>query len=80
MKINNKEVKTNGFFAYDGCHKIYILEDEEDYQEASKTSYDILSIKKLEDVYEASCPLKFINNWKLTTIYAPQCEDAKFEY
>ena len=27
MKINGKEVITNGKFAYDTCHKIYILED-----------------------------------------------------
>lgn len=33
MKINNVEVVGNKF-AYDGCHKIYIIEDMEDEQKA----------------------------------------------
>lgn len=79
MKINNKEVKTNGYFAYDNCHKIYILEDDEDMQMARQYGYDIFDIKAIEDKYYNSCPLRFIENWKLNTYYAEQCENTTFE-
>lgn len=79
MKINGKEVLGTKF-AYDGCHKIYIIEDDKDLMEALNFNYDIFPIGKLEDTYNKSCPLKFISNWKLNNCYVPQFEDAKFEY
>ena len=33
MKINNVEVIGNRF-AYDGCHKIYVIENQEDEQKS----------------------------------------------
>lgn len=78
MKINGILVKGNKF-AYDGCHKIYVCEDEEDVEEAKSYGYDIFDIDKMEDTYNNSCPLKFISNWKLTIAYAPQDEEGKFE-
>jgi hypothetical protein len=79
MKINGKEIITNGKFAYDGCHKIYILEDEQDEKEAIECGYHIYDIVCLESAYENSCDLRFIDNWKLNTTYVAQFEDAKFE-
>lgn len=79
MKINGKEVLGTKF-AYDGCHKIYIIEDDKDLMEALNLNYDIFPIGKLEDTYDNSCPLKFIDNWKLNNCYVHQFEDAKFEY
>lgn len=88
MKINGKQVKTyknkkeniNGVFAYDGCHKIYICETKKDCIDALANGYRIIEISLLEEIYNLSCELKFINNWKLTKTYVPQCEDAYFEY
>jgi hypothetical protein len=59
-------------FAYDGCHKIYILEDEIDYQEAINNGYEIKRMKSIKSAYHNSCSLKFISNWKLTKCYAGQ--------
>lgn len=78
MKINGIEVVTNGKFAYDGCHKIYIIEDEENEEEASD-GYKILPIEKLKETYENSCELKFIHNWNLDKTYVAQFEEAVFE-
>ena len=78
MKINGIKVETNGCFAYDGCHKIYILEDDNDLEEA-REMFDIKHIQDLPSTYYNSCPLRFINNWKLDKTYAPQCEDAIFD-
>ena len=77
IKINGIEV-VGDYFAYDGCHKIYILEDEKDRLEA-KVHYMIVLIKNIKKVYSSSCELRFIDNWKLTKVYAKQGEFAEFE-
>lgn len=78
MKVNGIEIKGD-LIAYDCCHKIYIIEDEEDEKQAKKSGYLIGPIKDLQKVYEHSCELRFISNWKLTTFYAPQHEVALFD-
>lgn len=65
-------------FAFDNCHKIYILEDKEDLEQAEKYGYDILPISSLEIAYNNSCPLKFINNWKLDKVFIGQFESGEF--
>lgn len=79
LEINGKTVIGNTF-AYDGCHKIYILEDTGDTKEAIKNGYKICLIETIEDVYNNSCHLKFIHNWKLDTTYAKQFEKAEFNW
>lgn len=79
MRINGIEIETIGSFAYDGCHKIYILEDYIDLKEAQQSNLYIYSIVDLERTYNRSCPLKFINNWKLDKTYAEQGEEAIFD-
>lgn len=78
MKINGKEIKAKQF-AYDGCHKIYLIEDTDDLKEAKDIGYDIYNIKLLKETYDDSCSLRFIDNWKLTEQIVPQFETAKFE-
>lgn len=73
--INNFKVGTCGFFAYDGCHKIYILENAKNIEDAINLNYNILKIEKLEEVYNSSCDLKFINSWDLSTTFVPQFEE-----
>ena len=78
MKINNMEV-IGKEFAYDGCHKIYILEDEQDKKEAMEYEYEIYGIEEIKKKYNESCSFKFINNWKSDKRYVLQFEDAIFE-
>lgn len=75
------------FYAYDGCHKIYMVENEKDFMEAVEIGYDIRRIEGLRKDWKNSCPLKFINNWKLDKTYIPQFAEcpkiqgtAKFRY
>lgn len=81
MYINNKQTDAKEF-AFDGCHKIYLIEDEEDKKEAISLEYDIfLPIEQLEETFNNACPLRFISNWKLTTTYVAQCEEVVvFDY
>ena len=83
--INGKEVKGDRF-VWDKCHKIYIIEDDEDlvncmgYWGTLVNGTDIFDISMLETIYDTSCSLRFISNWKLDIQYVRQFEDAKFEY
>ena len=80
MKVNGQEIKAM-YFAFDGCHKIYLLESEKDMVEAVGLDYKVLPIEELEDTYNKSCPLRFIYLWDLTETIVPQCaENVVFEY
>lgn len=61
LKING--IKYNyDKFAYDGCHKIYLLENSE-VEEAEQLDYKIMDIELLPEIYNDSCVLRFINIW-----------------
>jgi hypothetical protein len=49
--------------SFDGCHKIYILMDDEQVAQSIKWDYEIepVSIEQLREWYEDSCSLRFIN-------------------
>jgi len=85
MKNKEKEIKERiakikGLaFKYDGCHKIYILETNEDIKDVIEKNemnsyYTILPMKELANVYLHSCPLRFIMNNKLTKTFIRQGE------
>ena len=78
MKINNNEI-IGDKFAYDGCHRIYILEDEIDINQAKENGYEIYDIEEIEKKYNESFFLRLISNWRLSKRYAEQFEDAIFE-
>lgn len=75
--IVNGEVVKGDRVAYDGCHKIYVLENGDEVKDAIKLGYNIYSIDKLQEIYDGSCPLRFVNNWKCTIRYCGQFENAK---
>lgn len=77
MQINGHTV-TGDKFAWDGCHKIYIIEDEQDETEARNLGYDLFPINFIQNYYNNSCPLRFISNWKLDKLYAAQYTDCVF--
>lgn len=79
LEINGKTV-IGEHFAYEGCHKIYICENQEDIEKAKEIGYTILDISEIEDVYNNSCGLRFIRNWALTEIYVPQFKNAEFNW
>ena len=79
MYINGVEV-IGETVAYDGCHKLYVCEDETDIREAEGIGYTVYPISELEELYSNSCDLKFINNWKLTKTYCGQFEECEFSY
>lgn len=72
--INGKEV-IGDKFAYDGCHKIYIIENEEDVKECKELGYKIYPISEIKEKWNESCPLRFVSNWQLDRQYITQDEN-----
>ena len=76
LKINGKEVITNGAYAFDNCHKFYILEDDQQKMQALDFGYEIYPIQHLVTDLKNSCSLRFINSFDLTQTYLPQGEES----
>ena len=64
MKINNVKIKAVKF-AFDGCHKIYILERNAQEIKAIKLGYEIKGMESIATTYNKSCELKFIRFWDM---------------
>ena len=71
MKINGETIKAEEF-AYDGCHKIFLIETPADRDEANEVGFDILPINKLKKTFDDSCGLQFISNWSWSKRYVEQ--------
>lgn len=79
--INKYKIRDK-YFVYDGCHKIYIIEDEDDIKSVKQLwgeNEKFYDIKELPTVWENSCSLRFIHNWKLTKTYVAQFNNAVFK-
>ena len=51
--------------AWDGCHKIYFLQDEQREAQAKAYGYEVFASDKIKTIYGASCPLRFVFRWGL---------------
>lgn len=81
-EITKESVITDEFtlFVWDNCHKIYLIQDQEDIKSAKELWGEdtiFYNIDELQEIYDRSCPLRFISNWKLDTNYVRQCYDAR---
>lgn len=74
-RVNDMEI-TGVAIAFDECHKIYICEDVGDIEFMKTLDYNIYPWDALEDLYDESCPLRFIANAKLTEVYVQQGEES----
>ena len=52
--------------AYDGCHKLYILENDNEVEDARYTGYMIYPASDVRKLVLESCGLVFINLWDVT--------------
>ena len=76
LKINGVEVKNNGAYAFDNCHKFYILENDNDKFKALEYGYEIYPVEHLVTDLKHSCPLRFINSFNLENTYLEQGEES----
>jgi hypothetical protein len=81
LRINDKEVKSCGFFAYDGYCKIYILENKEELEDAKKLGcFRIIPIEKIEETYWKANIFRAIHPYNSEYYYCKQTELPVFEY
>ena len=78
--INGRKIDGIGFI-WDGCHKIYIIQTPEELEESKQYGYtmnDFYIMERLKEIYDKSCPLRFIESFDLQNmkVYAPQCSDV----
>lgn len=79
LALNTFDTKANEF-AFDGCHKFYLIQTKKDRADSLERGYDLYPMNRLPSMFQCSCPLRFINTWKLKTVI-PQCAPAvRFEW
>jgi hypothetical protein len=84
LKINGETVTAEALlFAYDGCHKVYLVTSEAGRRSLLEHGWvedDFRHPSELPAVWEQTCPLRFISNADLQTVYVEQCDDAIVEW
>lgn len=75
--INDIEI-TAYAFGFDGCHKFYLVENEEDQRMLEELGYTIYKIDDLPRAWADSCPLRFIDSADLERVFVHQGEPAEF--
>lgn len=79
MTINNNKI-TAKQFAWDTCHKIYLINTKKDKKTCLEYGYELFPIEELEEAYANSCSLRFIGQGDLQLPYiVNQFENAIFE-
>ena len=71
VTINDTRIRADEF-AFDGCHKIYIVTDQKSRDELESYGYEFLPISELQGAWDISCGLRFINEANLNAAYVPQ--------
>lgn len=72
MKISRTTIHEKEF-AFDGCHKIYLIGNEAERAQAIEYGYKILPIEQIERTFWNSCSLRFIETWTTFKTIVPQC-------
>jgi hypothetical protein len=84
LLINGHPVPAEGLLvAYDGCHKVYLVTNEEGRDRllgGNWTEADFYHPSELPAIWEDTCPLRFISNADLGTMYVEQGDDATVEW
>ena len=49
--------------AFDGCHKLYFLQDDGEVRDARDAGYRVFPASRLRELYDSSCGLRFVSRW-----------------
>ena len=83
VKINDIDVSGAKGYYSDGCHKFYLLYGEEDIADAKEHDPEGIHLpldEKLVEDFRRSCPLRFINTWKLEPVVEQFEETVEFTF
>jgi hypothetical protein len=81
LKIDGNVIEATEF-AWDGCHKIYLIATLADRATMIGFGYEgsILPVSELPRVWQETCPLRFISSADLNDNVVSQFEDAEVTY
>jgi len=71
VRINDTLIRSDEF-AWDGCHKLYVVTDQEARDQLEGYGYDFFPIDELKDCWDRSCGLRFISDASLSCDYVSQ--------
>lgn len=76
--VNGTDVSHCIGFVTDGCHKIYVCENQAQFDEMKEFGYEELCpMSALEKTFDSSCPLRFIDWADLhSPEIVPQCANV----
>lgn len=64
LKRKIRLIEQSGWpLAFDGCHKIYFLQDAGREAQAREFGYGIFPSTDLREIWEDSCSLRFVSRW-----------------
>lgn len=73
VKLNKKSIKKATSFAFDGCHKVYLLTDKDDIKTIKEEyGFIICPIEVLEETFKNTCGLRFVSWWNTLDSVIPQ--------
>ena len=61
--------------AFDGCHKIYLIQSEDERCMMLDYGYEIHPLDKLQEIWDKSCPLRFIQTAGTLESVVHQCTE-----
>jgi hypothetical protein len=79
MKTINGIVVTEDRFAFDGCHKTYLIGTDAEAEDARGSDYEIHAIDELPRIWATTCPLRFVQRWRDFATIIDQFENARFD-
>jgi len=76
VEINDTRIWADEF-AWDGCHKLYIVTDQESRDQLEGYGYDFFPINELKECWDSSCGLRFISDASLNCNYISQSHEGE---
>lgn len=76
MTINGKKI-TAKEFAFDNCHKIYLVNNKDDKAQLLEYGYDFYPIEEIKEAFDGGCGLRFIQDMTTFNNIVGQFEPAK---
>lgn len=82
IKVGRCSVRKAKGFIWDECHRIYLVPNDASLRKLQAEGETIYSMVELEDIFNDSCPLRFINWYDddLTTVVPQFARRVSFKY
>lgn len=74
VKINGRTIDADRF-GWDRCHKIYLITTDKGFDDMVEYGYYLYSVENLQECWDLSCNLRFINDADTLESYVSQMDE-----